>query len=81
MSLPVGLPEDQKPRKREDVSACTPASKVDPELRNTVNSVMISHHSKPQVSFEDLDEDNPRNWRPRKKIGIAIFIIVAGFVA
>lgn len=44
-------------------------------------SMMIGHLSEPPLIFADGDEGNPRNWPPRRKMAIAIFVIVAGFVA
>ena len=59
----------------------TPATKIERKSRKAVGSVMISHLSVPPIHFREGDEGNPRNWDPKRKISVGVFVIVAGFVA
>ena len=63
------------------VGACTLAIKSQSGQRSFAQSMMASNLNG-QSSFFDVDDvKNPRNWAARKKVAIAIFVIVAGFVA
>ncbi len=65
-------------------AAREPVTKLEPQSGKAVKatrSVMIGHLSAPLANFTDSDEGNPRNWAPKKKMAIAVFVIVAGFVA
>ena len=64
-----------------DAMTYTPVTKLEPQSRKALGSVMISHLSAPPVHFGDGDEENPRNWAPKRKMAIGAFVIVAGFVA
>ena len=65
-------------------AAREPAIQVESESGKAAKrprNVMIGHLSAPPVLFTASDEGNPRNWAPRRKMAIAAFVIVAGFVA
>ncbi|PMD43051.1 MFS general substrate transporter [Hyaloscypha variabilis F] len=65
-------------------AAREPVTKLEPQSGKAAKaprSVMIGHLSAPLAHFTDGDEGNPRNWAPKKKMAIAVFVIVAGFVA
>jgi hypothetical protein len=64
-----------------DATTYTPVTKLEPQSRKALRSVMISHLFAPPVHFGDGDEGNPRNWAPNRKMAIGAFVIVAGFVA
>jgi hypothetical protein len=58
-----------------------PINEIELKPRRGVGTVMISHLSEPSVQFGDGDKENPRNWDPKRKIAIALFVVMGGFVA
>lgn len=72
---------DEKTRVDYKAPSETPKTETNGLKSKSLGIVMISHLSEPSNHFRDGDEGNPRNWAPKRKIGIALFVVIAGFMA